>query len=96
MAYMVSYFIVRSKRNEGIAVVFGVWPVRVLRQRGWTHKIAQRVATAEESQKINASMRCQAILYRSIDDLLEDERRVLDDAVYKRLEESIRLYLPHI
>jgi len=90
---MVRYYRLESGRNAGgIAVVFGEWPERVLRHRGYTSKrqVCQRVTTGEEDQWLAVCMRHQAILYRDVDGLLEDEARIVEPAVFARLESVLR------
>lgn len=77
----------RSSRNGVIAVVFGDWPVRVLTHRGWTNErqIYSRIATTSEAADIVSATRYMSSRYKTVDLLLEDERRILDDVEYGKL-----------
>jgi hypothetical protein len=66
-------------RNAGFVVVFGTWPARVLKHRGWTpeKQIYQRVATPEEHDWLAGCLRYQAFHYADEDGLLDDEKQAL-------------------
>lgn len=89
---MVRYYRLTSGRNAGIAVVFGEWPERVLKHRGLTLKrqVCQRVATEEEHTWLAGCNRHQAIFYKELEGLLEDEARIVEPAVLRRIETSLR------
>lgn len=76
---LVSYYRIPAGRNAGVVVVFGAWPERILRHRGWTNdkRIYQRGATPAEHDWLRNCMRYQAFRYESVDGLLEDEKQVL-------------------
>jgi hypothetical protein len=84
---MVRYYRIPAGRNAGFAVVFGDWPERVLRHRGWTDErcVTRRVATEEETDWLANCNRYQAIRYRTLDDLLQDETDIVDPAQLARI-----------
>lgn len=89
---MVNYYRLPTGRNAGIAVVFGCWPARVMKHRGWTPErhVATRVATQDEHDWLSNCMRHQAYLYSDVYGLLEDERQVLDAAQLARIASALR------
>lgn len=96
MVQMVRYYRLppgrQVQRNAGFAVVFGSWPERVLKHRGWTAKreLCQRVATEDEHAWLASCNRYQAIRYTDIDELLEDEAGIIEPAVLARIEAALR------
>lgn len=91
MVQMVSYYSIPSGLNAGFAVVFGDWPVRVLKHRGWTSErwVCTRVATAEEHEWLSKCNRYQAFRYESLDGLLEDEANFVDEAQLSRISHAL-------
>lgn len=81
MILRVRYYRIPAGRNEGWIAVFGEWPERVLRHRGWTpeRQVHERYATEEEHQWISRCRRFQAIHYATTTDLLADAEQVLAD-----------------
>jgi hypothetical protein len=94
MVQMVNYFKMESERNPGIAVVFGTWPERVMKHRGWTSSrhITRRVATEAEHDWLSGCLRYQAYLYPNTASLLEDESKILEPDVLARLAYSLHLH----
>lgn len=88
---MVTYYRVSAGRNAGIAVVFGDWPERVLTHRGWTNSryICQRQATAEEQDWLAGCNRFQAMRYKTLEGLLEDEARIIDAPQLTRIARAL-------
>lgn len=99
MLQMVRYYRLppgrQVQRNTGIAVVFGEWPGRVLKHRGWTaeRQVCQRAATEEEHAWLATCNRYQAIRYADIEGLLEDEAKIIEPAVLARIEAALRQFL---
>lgn len=87
MGQTVSYYRIPAGRNAGFAVVFGDWPERVLKHRGWISSrfLCQRSATAEEQAWLAGCNRYQAIRYRTLEGLIEDETRIVDRLQLERL-----------
>ncbi len=92
MVQMVRYYRMPSGPNAGIAVVFGEWPDRVLKHRGWTpgRCIAQRVATQDEHDWLATCMRFQALRYPTAEGLLEDEAKILDPQQLARITRALQ------
>lgn len=91
--YLVRYFAMNtSPRNTGIAVVFGEWPERVLRHRGYTEarRAWTRLATAEENAWLASCHRFQALWYVDVEKLLEDEREIVAPDVFDKLAPVLR------
>lgn len=90
MVQMVNYYRIQSGRNAGIAVVFGSWPARVMKHRGWTleRHVATRVATQDEHDWLANCMRHQAYHYQDVDGLIEDEKHFLDTEQLARIANS--------
>ena len=81
----VRYFAVPPGNNRpGIAVVFGDWPARTLKHRGYTdeRQLYLRVATVAEHEQIAAAHRHQAWYYPSLDLLFADESNALPSDDY--------------
>lgn len=89
---MVNYYRVPTGRNAGIAVVFGSWPERVMKHRGWTPErhVARRVATQEEHDWLANCLRYQAYHYQDVAGLLEDEKQILDANVLARIASALQ------
>ena len=92
MIQMVNYYRIQSGRNAGIVVVFGRWPERVLKHRGWTpgRHVASRVATQDEHDWLASCMRHQAYHYQDVAGLLEDEKLILDADVLARIASALQ------
>lgn len=82
------------ERHVGITVVFGDWPVRVMKHRGWRdeRQIHYRRATPAETEWLKTCRRFQSIFYRSAEQLLEDESALLDADELERLTRSLRIF----
>lgn len=91
MVQLVRYYHILSGRNAGFVVAFGNWPERVLMHRGWTPKrcVCERVATEAEHEWLASCMRFQAIRYDSLEGLVEDESRIVDSEVLKRITAAL-------
>ena len=85
-------------RNSGVAVVYGAWPARVLKHRGWTKKreICRRVATDAEDQWLATCMRHEAFLYPTLDGLLADESQFRSNESLDTFRRCITRYFPAI
>lgn len=92
MIQMVRYYHIPSGRNAGIAVVFGNWPDRVLKHRGWTSErcVCRRVATQTEHEWLEGCMRFQAYRYSTAEELLIDEAQIIDPAQLARVAEALQ------
>lgn len=92
MVQMVNYYRIQSGRNAGIAVVFGRWPERVMKHRGWTPErhVTMRVATQAEHDWLANCMRHQAYRYQDVAELLEDEKQILDADVLARIARALQ------
>lgn len=90
---MVTYYRVSAGRNVGIAVVFGDWPERVLTHRGWTNSryVCERQATAEEQEWLAGCNRFQAMRYKTLEGLLEDEARIIDAPQLARIARALAI-----
>ena len=76
--YTVKFFHVKSGKNAGIILVYGKWLSRILKHRGWKVKIYERSMTQDEYDYVKSCMRYVATRYKSLSDLLEDERMIID------------------
>lgn len=100
MVQLVRYFSLPTgkvvDRHAGIVVVFGPWPERVLKHRGYTEerRVYTRVATVQEHEWLADCMRLQAFSYPSREALLEDEKRLLDQSSYQSLERALQVMTP--
>lgn len=83
-------------RNSGVAVVYGSWPARVLKHRGWTKKreICRRVSTDEEDQWLATCMRHEAFLYPTLDGLLADESQFRSKESLDIFRSNVNRYFP--
>lgn len=81
MFLRVRYYRIPSGKNEGWVAVFGSWPKRVLKHRGWTPArfVHERLATEEEREWLRHCRRHQAIHYTTMADLLADAEQILAD-----------------
>jgi hypothetical protein len=86
---MARYFHVESGKNAGIAVVFGDWPARIIKHRGWKKQIYARVMTQAEIDHVESCYRYVAIHYKSVAGLLEDEKEVLSKDEFETLKASV-------
>lgn len=92
MIQMVRYYRMTTGKNTGIAVVFGEWPDRVLKHRGWTPDrcVCERVATESEHEWLAGCMRHQAYRYPTVDGLLADEAQILPTDVLSRISSALQ------
>lgn len=86
MTMYVRYYRVEAGRNAGIIVVFGEWPARILKHRGWKNQITMRVTTPEEDSWLSGCMRFQAIHYKSAHDLIDDEQHIIEANVLEYIK----------
>jgi len=80
------------ERHAGITVVFGNWPVRVMKHRGWRPErlIHVRRTTQAEAEWLATCRRFQSIFYRTAEGLLDDEKDLLEGDELARLTRSLR------
>lgn len=80
------------ERHIGIAVVFGNWPARVLKHRGWTKDrlVCERVATEKEHEWLASCLRFQAFHYPSVEGLLIDEAQIIEPDVLERIAVALQ------
>jgi hypothetical protein len=79
----VKFFHVESERNSGIILVFGAWPARILKHRGWKNEIYRRVMTDDEIEHVSNCYRYVAIKYKNLADLLADEVNYVSKAQFE-------------
>lgn len=86
------FFINNGSRNDGIILVLGCFPDRVLKHRGWTKEKLIYVRELTESEKafVARATRYQAFRYESVDDFLSEEREVLDEEQFKEESEVLK------
>lgn len=91
MAYRVRYYRMPHVRKPGYVVVFGEWPIRVMKHRGWTRErcVHTRGATQSEAEWLSSCRRHQAIRYSNAEILLRDEADILDKTQLQSLTHAL-------
>jgi len=76
----IRFYRVDKGRNQGIVLVFGAFPLRILKHRGWSNLIYTRVMVQAEIDLVTQCRRLVSYRYETIDALLIDELNVLGNS----------------
>lgn len=83
----VTYYAVVEGRNKGIIVAYGNWPIRSVRHRRWGLPITSRRMVEDEIEYEKTCCRYHFYRYKTIESLLVDEQKIVQEDVYKKLKE---------
>ncbi len=89
----VKFFTKNEGRNAGLILVYGEWPARILKHRGWKSVIYERAMTQDEFDYVRSCLRYVAIRYETVDDLLADEIEVLSNEQFAAEELVLRRFI---
>jgi hypothetical protein len=82
----IKFYRVDKGRNKGIVLVFGAFPLRILKHRGWHNVIYTRVMVQSEIEFIQQCRRLVSYRYEDLSTLLIDELNVLGDSQDFKIE----------
>lgn len=82
----IKFYRVDKGRNKGIVLVFGAFPRRILKHRGWSDLIYSRAMVQSEIEFVQQCRRLVSYRYDTIDALLIDELNVLGDSQDFKIE----------
>jgi hypothetical protein len=74
---LIRFYRVDKGRNKGIVLVFGAFPARILKHRGWNNPIYQRLMVQAEIDMVQQCRRLVSYRYEDIESLLIDELNTL-------------------
>lgn len=84
----------KGRNKWKIALIFGYWPARIEKQRGYSSAqyITSRPMDDIEKKEHAKRFRCYSVHYTSFHKLLEDEKNILGDdhPFIKELDEKFR------